>query len=80
MALMAGHTTVMIYEKNSVSSLIDNKEGVLSVCETRSALTEQPILLFLMVDKNRRLSKCPQKQFTSNWKHTRREKMEILTG
>ena len=51
MALMAGHTTGKIYDEKFLSSLIDNKEGVLSWCGAHSASTEQPLLLFLMVDR-----------------------------
>ena len=51
MALISGHTTGMIYNENLVSSLVDNKERVLSWWWEHTASTEQPILLFLMVDR-----------------------------
>ena len=61
MALMAGYTTGMIYDENLVSSLVDHKEGVLSWCGARFVSTEQPILLFLMVDRPLKITKMSSK-------------------
>ena len=61
MALMAGHTTGMIYDENHMSSLFNNKEAVLSWCVVRSVSTEQLILLFLIVDRPLKIMKMSSK-------------------
>ena len=78
--LMAGNTTSMNYDENLLSSLVDIKEGILSWCGARSASTEQPILLFLIVDRPLKIIKMPSKQSAFNWKYPRKEKLEIPTG
>ena len=56
-----GHTTRMIYDENLESSSVDKEERVLSWCGARSASTEQPALLFLMVDRPLKIIKMSSK-------------------